>query len=81
VPAPPHPRQTASTTIAQSRPPAGKDPDVAAEIQRLRNSKSLIEEEDTSAQPATYTVVDVRKTPEATPGVVAVEVKLAHVMN
>ena len=49
------------------------------QIDRLRGSKALVVEEDSSAgQAATYTVVDTRKAEDVPKGLAAVEVKLTH---
>jgi hypothetical protein len=70
------------TTASAAPAPATTEAEMLAEIEKVRGSKALmVENDDSTTEAATYTVVDARKSSDVKPGVLAVEVKLAQTMN
>lgn len=73
------PAATAQTRAAQD---AAYEAELKRQLDRLRGSKALVVEDDSSAgAEARYVVVDRRKDPAAPSGVVALEISLSHQAN
>ncbi|MEX2264238.1 MAG: DUF4384 domain-containing protein [Bryobacteraceae bacterium] len=76
APRPPQPAEPRRSPSA----PAPTEAEFLAQIARSTGSKKL-EIDDSPTEAATYVVVDARKNPDVTPGVVAVEVNLVQTGN
>jgi len=74
----PHPGAT-NLPNEPVQPPGDLEARMRAQMERLRGSKALVVEEDnSSAQPAGYAVLDRRNDPSLESSLITLEVKLAH---